>query len=65
MRNPSDLWEALGDIDGEEPGHVLSRLFVIYEHQLQINSQDKEALHFFRNLDIALTRTVECNLNRR
>lgn len=65
MRNPNDLWEAIGDIDEEETGHVLTRLFVMYEQLLDNNSKDKEALNFFRNLDTALTLTAECNLNRR
>ena len=65
MRNPSDLWAALGDVDAEETGHVLTRLFAVYEKLLLSNAQDIEALNFFRNLDNALTRTAECNLNRR
>ncbi len=65
MRSPGDLWEALGDIEGEETAHVLSRLFVSYEQLLQQNPEDKEALNFFRHLDNALNRTIECNLNRR
>jgi len=65
MRTPADLWEALGDIEIEETGHVLSRLFMIYEQLLQKNPQDIEALNFFRHLDNALNRTIECNLNRR
>jgi hypothetical protein len=65
MRKPNDLWEAIGDIEEEEIGHVLTRLFAMYEQLLDNNSKDKEALKFFRNLDTALTLTAECNLNRR
>jgi len=65
MRTPNDLWEALGAIDEEETGHVLTKLFVMYEQLLETNPQDQEALTFFRNLDNALTQTTECNLNRR
>ncbi len=65
MRNPNDLWEAMGAVDDEETGHVLTRLFVMYEKLLANNAEDKEALNFFRNLDTALTLTEECNLNRR
>lgn len=68
MRRPNQLWEAIGDIDPEETGHVLTRLFVMYEQLLQNNPDDHkglEALNFFKNLDIALTQTGECNLNRR
>ncbi|MGB3210790.1 MAG: hypothetical protein WBB19_08830 [Desulforhopalus sp.] len=65
MRSPSDLWEAIGTVGEEDTGHVLTRLFTTYEKQLQHNPEDREALSFFRNLDNALTQTVECNLNRR
>jgi hypothetical protein len=71
MRSPNQLWEAMGDIDPDETGHVLTRLFVMYEQLLQNNPDNpddhkgKEALNFFKNLDIALTQTGECNLNRR
>lgn len=65
MRSLSDLWEALGSVDEQETGHVLTKLFVMYEQLLKKNSQDNEALNFFRNLDTALTLTAECNLNRR
>jgi hypothetical protein len=65
MRNPNQLWESLGDVDADETGHVLTRLFALYEKLLEKNPKDKEALIFFRNLDIALTQTAECNLNRR
>ena len=65
MRSLGDLWEALGAIEEEETGHVLSRLFVMYEQLLTKNAKDQEALNFFRNLDTALTLTAECNLNRR
>jgi hypothetical protein len=65
MRNSNELWEAIGDVDDEETGHVLSRLFSMYEQLLVNDSKDSEALNFFRNLDTALTQTTECNLNRR
>lgn len=64
MRNQSELWEALGAVE-EEAGHVLTRLFVMYEQLLVNNPEDKEAMNFFRNLDTALTMTAACNLNRR
>jgi len=65
MRTPNDLWEAIGTIDEEENGHVLTKIFAMYEQLLIKNPQDQEALAFFRNLDNALTQTTECNLNRR
>jgi predicted ATPase len=65
MRNSNQLWEAIGDVDEEETGHVLTRLFTMYEQLLANDSKNQEALNFFRNLDTALTQTTECNLNRR
>lgn len=65
MRNPNDLWEAIGGLDAEETAQVLARLFTVYERLLADNSQDSEALSFFRRLDVALSQTTECNLNRR
>lgn len=65
MRSTGDLWEALGSINEEETGHVLSRLFVVYEQLLDHDPQNKEAAAFFRNLDNVLSQTEECNLNRR
>ena len=65
MRDLSDLWEALGGIEQEDAGHVLTRMFVIYEQLLAANPEDKEAMNFFKNLDTALTLTAACNLNRR
>jgi hypothetical protein len=57
-----------GVLDPDETGHVLTRLFVMYEQLLQNNPDNpigKEAMNFFKNLDIALNQTEECNLNRR
>lgn len=65
MRNSNELWEALGAVDEEETGHVLTRLFTMYEQLLASDPKNKEALNFFRKLDTALTQTTECNLNRR
>ena len=65
MKNLSELWEALGAVEEEDTGHVLTRLFVMYEQLLVNNPEDKEALNFFKNLDAALTLTAACNLNRR
>ncbi len=65
MRNLSELWEALGAVEEEDTGHVLTRMFVLYEQLLANNPEDKEAINFFRNLDTALTLTAACNLNRR
>ena len=65
MRSPTDIWEALGSIAEEEMGHVLTKLFAMYEQLLEQEPDNKEALKFFQNLDNALILTSECNLNRR
>lgn len=65
MRNPNDLWEALGNLEMDESQNLLTKLFVIYE-DLSAKDPDSEVVrHFFKSLDIALTLTDECNLNRR
>ncbi len=63
--NTSDLWDALGSVSEEEMVHVATRLFALYEARLQQNPNDPEALHFFNNLDLAITQICQCNSNRR
>ena len=63
--NTSDLWDTLGALPDEEMPHVVTRLFALYEARLQQNPDDPEALHFFSNLDLAITQTCQCNSNRR
>ena len=65
MKKTGELWEAIGDLDEEETGHVLVRLFITYETLLARDESNREALNFFKNLDTALSVTRECNLNRR
>lgn len=65
MRSPIDLWEALGSLAEEENAHVITRLFVMYEDLLVKNPGDENALLFFRNLDISISLSANCNLNRR
>ncbi|MCP3891151.1 MAG: hypothetical protein GY702_20140 [Desulfobulbaceae bacterium] len=65
MRSPNDLWAAIGDIDEEETRNVLTKLFVIYEQAIERDPTSIEATLFFKNLDLAMTQTEECNLNRR
>ncbi len=65
MRSPNDLWAAIGDIDEEETRNVLTKLFVIYEQAIERDPASIEATLFFKNLDLAMTQTEECNLNRR
>lgn len=64
-KSPNDLWEEIGSVVDEEMGHVITKLFTIYEQKLEVNPEDGEALEFFKNLEVALAQTVECNLNRR
>ena len=63
--NTSKLWDALGSLPEEEMTHVITRLFALYKARLQQNPDDPEALHFFKNLDLAITQTCQCNSNRR
>ena len=65
MRSPNDLWEALGDVGAEDCPNVLAKLFTLYEELVKRDSESEAARVFFRNLDIALSSTDECNLNRR
>lgn len=61
----SELWDTLGSLPEAELPHVVTRLFALYEARLQQNPDDPEALHFFHNLDLAITQTCQCNSNRR
>ena len=63
--NTAEIWNALGSVPEEEMAHVATRLFALYEARLQQNHDDPEALHFFCNLDLAITQTCQCNSNRR
>lgn len=63
--NTSELWDALGSLPEEEMPHVVTRLFALYEARLQQNPEDPEAWQFFRNLNLAINETCQCNSNRR
>jgi len=65
MTTGNDLWESLGELTGEEAGHVLARLFALFEEEQQRRPDDPAAPLFFRNLATAIDQTCECNLNRR
>ena len=65
MKTANDLWDALGEIPEEEAIHVLTKLYVTYEQQMQNNPQNQEVLNFFQNLQNAIELTTNCNLNRR
>lgn len=65
MRNPNEIWEALGEVENEEAQHVLTKLFTMYEEQVTRDGETNETNRFFQNLDNAIDLTQECNLNRR
>ena len=65
MRSTNDLWNDIGELSEDETLHVLTKLFSVYEAELQLYPDNKEVLNFFRNLDNAITQTGECNSNRR
>lgn len=65
MRSVGDIWGNLGDIEDGQTLQVLTRLFAVYESELQRDPDNREALAFFKKLDLALTQVCECNSNRR
>ncbi|WP_136809162.1 hypothetical protein [Desulfosediminicola flagellatus] len=62
---PGDLWDKVGSLEDIETMQVLTRLFDVYELQLQNNPQDGAAQQFFKYLEQAIAQASECNLNRR
>lgn len=64
-KSPNDLWESIGALDEEENAHVLTKLFVMYEQMAELDPKSGEVARFFQKLDLAITQTAECNLNRR
>ena len=65
MRSTNDMWGDLGELTEDETLHVVTKLFAVYEAELQRNPDDKGVQKFFRNLDSIITQTRECNSNRR
>jgi len=65
MASSNVLWDRLGDLEEDEAFHVMTRLFAIYEELLEGDSDNREAQHFFTNLENALDFCRQCNLNRR
>jgi hypothetical protein len=65
MRSINDLWGDLGELSENETLHVLTKLFVAYEAELQNNPDDDGVRRFFQNLDNIISQTRECNSNRR
>lgn len=65
MNNSGDLWERIGALQEDEPIHVLTRLYTVYDQLLHSDSENEEAKRFFQHLENAINYCVECNLNRR
>ena len=65
MSSITDLWGELGELSEDETLHVLTKLFVAYEAELQNNPDDQGVQKFFHNLDNIISQTRECNSNRR
>lgn len=65
MKKPLDLWEDIGSLSEEELLHVMTKLFALYETELEKNPNNTESSNFFKNLDNAITQTSQCNSNRR
>ena len=65
MKSTNDLWEEIGSLEDDEPLHVITKLFAMYDERLKRHAEDDEAILFFRNLSVAISETSQCNLNRR
>ena len=65
MKNPDDIWEDLGALAEDELLHVLTKLYDTYYNDLRKDAEKQAATEFFRRLDLAITQTSQCNLNRR
>jgi hypothetical protein len=65
MRSTNDLWGDIGELSEDELLQVITRLFSVYEAELQLDPDNEAALKFFRNLDNVITQTCECNSSRR
>lgn len=62
----NDPWEALGTLIDEEPAHVLSRLYEMYDNDIKKHGVNHEPSQlFFRRLSQAVELCRTCNLNRR
>ena len=61
----NDLWEKMGDLEGEDVPYVLTKLFAIYEERLSRMPEDEATTLFFKHLGQALEQVDGCNLNRR
>ncbi len=65
MKAPDDIWEEIGSLTEEELFHVITKLYAMYEDMLKKDPSSQEAMQFFKNMDIVITQTAQCNFNRR
>jgi len=59
-----EMWEKLGELDGEESTNLLTFLFTQYEAELE-HRKSNRAQHFFALLGNGIEHVCSCNLNRR
>lgn len=65
MKSMNDIWEDIGSLAEEDLFQIITKLYGVYENQLQRHPENMEALHFFKNLDNIISQVNQCNLNRR
>ena len=65
MKKPDELWDDIGSLPEEQLFHVITKLFGFYDDILKREPNSREALLFFRNLDVSISQTLQCNSNRR
>ncbi len=62
----NDPWESLGTLVDEEPLHVLSRLYEMYDNDIKKYGTDHNpSREFFKRLSQAIELCRTCNMNRR
>jgi len=65
MKTPNEIWNELGSLSEDELFHVITKLFAVYEEELQRDPVSPGAQIFFKHLASAITQTSQCNSNRR
>ncbi|MCF6186809.1 MAG: hypothetical protein L3J49_04940 [Desulfobulbaceae bacterium] len=65
MKIENDPWEAIGTLEEDEAIHVLTRLYSLYEKDLDAGKDDSGPRLFFQRLATTIEQCRECNLNRR
>jgi hypothetical protein len=62
----NDPWEAIGTLIDEEPVHVLSRLYEMYDIDMKKHGAEHgSSQEFFKRLSQAIELCRTCNMNRR